>query len=437
MQNFQNVAPPHLGFGGLDADLTDEERDLQRRIRSFAVGVMSPTAARLDPMAAADVIGQDSPLWDYLARFDDLGINPAWLATLGPQRLKRILPLVFEELAYGDAGLAVAAFTSKMAGATAAATGDPELIERFSPLRGCWIAILADRGSDAIDHVGFELAKGARQPEGSLRAVVRGSEVILNGVSSDWISCAPIAECALIHCPADYGGGIARPDGGVSGIALLVPFDLPGIERGPPVEKIGQRTLPTGNVRFSDVRVPARYIIRGQEGFYASFAGTHTSGAMNVAAIATGVAKAAFDCALHYARSREQGGAKLIAHQHVRWRLWEMWRKLELCCASVRRGVAYNVSPEGPHLLASITAKTTATQTAFEVAMEAIQIFGANGLSRDHVVERLLRDITVCLIQGGENHSLGLQGGNWLLQSLSGDGMESSALDRPVGQANA
>lgn len=430
MQDFQNVAPPHLGFGGLDADLTDEERDLQRKIRAFALGVMRPTAAKLDPVAAADVIGEDSPLWEYLSRFDDLGINPAWLATLGPQRLKRMLPLVFEELAYGDAGLAVAAFTSKMPAAIAATTGDPELIERFSPLRGCWIAILADRGSDAIDHLGFELAKGARQAEGSLRAVVTGSEVILNGVSSDWISCAPIAECALVHCPADYGSGIAQPDGGVSGIALLVPFDLPGVERGPPVEKIGQRTLPTGHVRFNDVRVPARYIVRGQDGFYASFAGTHTSGAMNVAAIAGGVARAAFDCALQYARSREQGGAKLTAHQHVRWRLWEMWRKLEVCRASVRRGAAYNVSEQGPHFLASITAKTTATQTAFEVAMEAIQIFGANGLARDHVVERLLRDITVCLIQGGENHSLGLQGGNWLLHSLDANGNGNPEFER-------
>src|SRR5690348_8728522 len=107
MQRFQNVAAPQLGFGGPDAELAGEERDLQQRIRSFALGVMRPTAARLDPMTAADVIGQDSPLWEYLARFDDLGINPAWLATLGPQRLKRILPLVFEELAYGDAGLAV------------------------------------------------------------------------------------------------------------------------------------------------------------------------------------------------------------------------------------------------------------------------------------------------------------------------------------------
>jgi alkylation response protein AidB-like acyl-CoA dehydrogenase len=151
---------------------------------------------------------------------------------------------------------------------------------------------------------------------------------------------------------------------------------------------------------------------------------------MNVAAIATGVAKAAFDHALEYARSREQGGATLIAHQHVRWRLWEMWRKLEICRASVRRGAAYNFSEQGPHLLASITAKTTATQTAFEVAMEAIQIFGANGLSRDFAVERLLRDITVCLIQGGENHSLGLQGGNWLLQACGADGIVDPVMER-------
>jgi alkylation response protein AidB-like acyl-CoA dehydrogenase len=62
--------------------------------------------------------------------------------------------------------------------------------------------------------------------------------------------------------------------------------------------------------------------------------------------------------------------------------------------------------------------------------MEAIQIFGANGLSRDFAVERLLRDVTVCLIQGGENHSLGLQGGNWLLHAHGADGIADPVAER-------
>ncbi|TSD89853.1 acyl-CoA dehydrogenase [Mycobacterium sp. KBS0706] len=426
MRSAGSVAGPRLEFGGLDADVTDEERQLQRRLRTFALEVMRPVADRLDPMPAAEVTAPSSPLWRYLDDFERLGIGPSTLAALGPDRLRRTLPLLFEELAYGDAGLAVAAFTSKMPASTALATGNAELIERFGNLRGCWIAILADRGSDAIDHEGFELAAGSRQSEGSLQAVMGPTEVVLTGVSSDWISCAPIAECALIHCPADHGDGVGRPDGGVNGVALLVPFDLPGVERGPPVEKIGQRSLPTGHVRFDHVRVPRSYIVKGREDFYASMFATHTSGAMNVAAVATGIARAAFDRAFGYAREREQGGVPLVRHQLVRWRLWEMWRKLEICRAAVRRAAAYNFSAQGPHILSSIAAKTTATKTAHEIVLDAQQIFGAKGLARDAIVERLLRDLDVCLIQGGENHALGLQGANWLLQSYEvGAGLEA------------
>ncbi len=67
-----------------------------------------------------------------------------------------------------------------MPASTALATGNAELIERFGNLRGCWIAILADRGSDAIDHEGFELAAGSRQSEGSLQAVMGPAEIVLD-----------------------------------------------------------------------------------------------------------------------------------------------------------------------------------------------------------------------------------------------------------------
>ncbi len=77
----------------------------------------------------------------------------------------------------------------------------------------------------------------------------------------------------------------------------------------------------------------------------------------------------------------------LIRHQLVRWRLWEMWRKLEICRAAVRRAAAYDFSAQGPHILSSIAAKTTATQTAHEIVLDAQQIFGAKGLARDAVVE--------------------------------------------------
>ncbi len=422
MLSVKEVKNPYLEVSGLDGDLTGEEKEFQTRVRRFALEVMRPAAALLDKMTAQQVVDPDSPLWKYLHSFEELHIAPSVLVQLGPQRLKRILPIIFEELGYGDAGLAVVAVTSQMPAFAVKASGDPELIERFGHLRGCWIATQPDRGSDAIDYLGFELAAGSTQSAGNLLAKVSSGEIVLTGRSSEWIACAPIAECALVHCSADYGDGPVRPDGGVFGAMLIVPLDMPGISKGAPVEKIGQRPLPTGSITFDDVRLPTKYLLRGKEAYYASMFGAHTSAEMNVAAVTTGIAKAAFECALDYSRERRQGGAPLAHHQHVRWRLSEMWRKVEVSRAMVRRAAAFNFSAQGPHLLASITAKITATEAASQVTSEAVQIFGANGLGREYPVEKLLRDVQASLLEGGENDALGLQAANWLLRAYQPSG---------------
>ena len=417
MQSAMEVKNPSLAISGLDGDLTEEEVEIQTRLRNFAVATMRPVAASLDEMSAQEVIQPCSPLWKYLNDFDKLGIGPAELAEFGPERLKRLLPIVFEELAYGDSGLAVAAFISKTPASVARASGDPKLVDRFGGLRGCWVATQADRGSDCVDYEGFEVAAGSKQSEGSLRALVGSSEIVLTGHSSDWIACGPIAECGLVHCPADYGEGVIRPDGGVFGVGLLVPFDLPGVSVGSPNEKIGQRSLPTGSIRFDDVRVPNSCLVHGRDSYNASIDRFLLSGAMNIAAISTGIARAAFEAAVKYAQDRRQGGVPLTHHQLVRWRLYEMWRKVEISRAIVRRAAAYNFSPQGPHVLSAIAAKTTASQSAFDVVSSAMQIFGANGVSRRHPMEKLLRDVQEPLVEAGENHFLALQGANWLLRA--------------------
>jgi alkylation response protein AidB-like acyl-CoA dehydrogenase len=418
MFSAKDISNPVLAFSGLDADLTREETDFQVRVRDFALGVMRPLGAALDKMAAGAVSAPGSPLWTYLDEFARLGISRAALAPLGPERLKRIWPIIFEELGYGDWGLAVIPFITAFPELAVRATGDVDLIDRFAHRRGCWVATQPDRGSDAVDYEGFELAAGATQSSGGLHARVGNREIILTGHSSSWIACAPIADFALVHCPADYGDGWQRPDGGVFGAAILVPFDLPGVTQGPALEKIGQRSLPTGSIRFDEVSVPAKYLIWGKDDYYASVLGILASGAMDMAAIATGAGRAAFECGLGYARHRHQGGAPLIRHQLMRWRVFEMWRKLEAARATVRRVAAYNYAPRGPHILASITAKVTASRAAFEIVSEATEIFGANGRGQDGLVEKLFRDIQTGLPEAGDNHVLGLQAANWLLRAF-------------------
>ncbi|MFC2254533.1 acyl-CoA dehydrogenase family protein [Labrys portucalensis] len=416
----KEVKNPFLEATGLDGDLDEVEKAIQLKVQRFAIEVMRPIAAKLDVMTPDQVIQDSSPIWEYFARFEALGVTRSVLTELGADRLKRIVPIVFEEFGYGDAGLAVAAFITKMPAAAARASGNPGLIEKFAGLRGCWVATQADRGSDTIDYEGFELAAGSRQAEGSLRVEVGSDGIVLNGRSSDWIACAPIAECALVHCPADYGEGTWRPNGSVFGAAVFVPLNQPGISRSPANSKLGQRTLPTGSIAFDNVRVPLDYLVAGRDEYHASFFSLLTYGAMDIGSIATGMARAAFDYALDYARKRSQGGVPLVEHQLTRWRLFEMWRKLEIARATVRRAAEYNFSKNGPHLLASAVAKVSATQAANEVISEAVQLFGANGLATQRPIEKLLRDVQVSLMEGGQNHVLAMQGANYLLRAYYG-----------------
>lgn len=435
MLKVDRIAPPRLGLSGLDADLSADDLALQKRVNAFAVEVMRPAAAELDRLPAHETIQAHSPLWRYLEEYDRLGIGPDALSAMGPERLRTALPVMFEELGYGDSGLAVAAFVSKMPAFAARATGDPDVVRRFGGLMGCWIATQAERGSDAVDFERFERAPGARPNIGGLVAEVGGNEVVLNGESSQWIACAPIAECALVHCPADAGRGFVGEDGRVNGVAVLVPFDAPGVSVGPPVDKVGQRALPTGRVAFDNVRIPRKYVLKQGDSFHCSFFASHTFGAMDVAAVATGVARAAFDHALDYAHAREQGGCRLVGHQLVRYRIFEMWRKIECARAMARRAAAFNFSAAGPHLLASVAAKVTASGLATEVVIEALQLFGANGLARDYPVEKLLRDVRASGFEGGENALVSLLGGNWLLRAYRRENGDARADVAPAAAA--
>lgn len=414
MINIQNVDIPQLAISGLDGDLTPEEQKIQETLRDFAINVMRPTGAQLDKLTADEAIAPGSPLWGYLEQFEGLGLGPADLASLPQEQLKRTFSIVFEELGYGDCGLAVAAFVTKMAGSVALATGDAELIERFANLRGCWIATQPDRGSDVVDIEGLERVAGSSHGKANLSAKVVGDEVIVTGQSSAWVSCAPIAECALLYCAADYGDGYVGKDGCINGAVMLLPFDLPGVSKGKPLEKLGQRALPQGEVFFDEVRIPLKYMVARSDGYGASMFSALTLGNMDMASIFTGVARAAFEHALDYAHVRKQGGGFLIEHQLVRWRLFEMWRRVEMARAISRRATAYNFSSPTPHLLASCTAKIGATQIAFDVASDALQMFGGNGLTKEYPLEKLLRDARASLVEDGENHVLALQGANWL-----------------------
>lgn len=134
-----------------------------------------------------------------------------------------------------------------------------------------------------------------------------------------------------------------------------------------------------------------------------------------MAAVFTGVARAAYEEAMGYTQQRVQGGKTLADHQLVRKRLFDMFTKVEAARALSRATMVYNHASQAPSLENAIAAKIFCTEAAFQVTSDAVQLFGANGLSKDYPVEKLFRDARVSMIEVGSNDVLALTGANHLI----------------------
>ncbi|WP_101760114.1 acyl-CoA dehydrogenase family protein [Oceanicoccus sp. KOV_DT_Chl] len=415
MFSFDEMPMPSLGLGGLEADLTEEERAIQDVAHRFAKDVMRPIGQQLDAMTAAQVIAPDSPLWSYFQQLKDSGIlDLETMMAMDYEQKARIIPLIFEELGWGDSGLAVCALATSFPAFAAMASGDEQLIAQFGSRLGCWIATQPDRGSDLVDVECEEIYPGSRQSKPNLQAKIQGDEVIVNGQSSAWVTGAPLAETALAYIPCDYGEGIYNAEGGLHQIAILIDLNDPDVSKGKPLDKLGQRPLPQGEVFFDEVKVPIKNVLAQGDKAVGSFHGAITFGNMEMGFTFTGVARAAFEHALAYVHERKQGGTEIINHQSVRLRLFDLWRKVEAARAMAHRVASYNYSSHGPHLLASVTSKTFVTRAAYEVASEALLLFGGNGLTKEYPIEKIVRDAQAALIEDGENNILSLKGADWL-----------------------
>lgn len=290
----------------------------------------------------------------------------------------------------------------------AQASQNPDLMDAFPPGSiGCWAITEPDHGSDELDWSEDEERPTLRRP--NCVAERCGDDYVIRGQKAAWVSNGTIASSAALYTAVDEGDG--HHGCGV----ILVDLASAGVTRGKPLEKLGQRALPQGELFFDDVRVPAGNLVVPQAMYPTMLELTLCTANGFMGAAFAGVARAAFEHAVEYSKIRIQGGVPIFAHQSVRAKLFEMFRKVEAARALSRRVVLYNTiqSPMFggtgmPAVEFAIASKVTSTQTAFEVASEAIQIFGGNGLSREYPVEKLMRDARASMIEDGVNEVLGL-----------------------------
>jgi acyl-CoA dehydrogenase len=394
----------------LDVEVTATENAVRDTAHRFAADVLRPIGRALDRLSPEEVIAEQSMLWDAFRRYAELGLDVLGEQSgeLSPHEQARIRYITSEELGWGDAGLAIAFGVRGFPLMIARSSGNQELVDIVKHnLTGCWAITEPDHGSDMLDFAGRIKAPQHEHGRPNILARRKGNDFIISGQKSSWVSCGTIAQAAALFCAVDMGGDVLQK------AVFVVPLDLDGVSRGKPLDKIGQRALNQGEIFFDDVRIPRTYMAVPPEAYDQTAELVLTSANSGMGSLFCGLARAALELAIDYAKERKQGGVPIIAHQSVRGRLFEMFRKVEAAKA-LNRSVVCSNAVNGPRLEYAIASKVTSTQTAFEVASEAMQIFGGNGTSREYLIEKIFRDARASMIEDGCNYVLGLLAGSRL-----------------------
>ncbi len=373
--------------------LNDDQKQLQSWVHEFADTVIRPAGAEWDEREETPW-----PIIQEAAKIGLYGFDFMAQAMMGdPTGLT--LPVVMEELFWGDAGIALSIFGSGLAAAGIAGTGTPEQVFEWVPQcygdaddvkLGAYCVSEPDAGSDV---------SGLRT-----RAVYDEAkdEWVLNGTKA-WITNGGIANIHVVVAsvdPALKGRGQA---------SFIVPPNTPGLSQGQKYKKHGIRASHTAEVVLDDVRVPGSCLLGGKEKLDAKLAkaregmksgekqpamSTFESTRPAVAAMAVGIARAAYEYALDYAKERQAFGKPIIMNQAIAFMLADMATEIDASRLLVWRA-AWLATNGGYTNAEGSMCKLKAGRTATWVTERAIQILGGYGYVREYPVERFHRDAKI------------------------------------------
>ncbi len=362
--------------------LTAEQELIRDSMRDFA-------RERLAPFAAA---------WDREHRFPrealrELGQLGAMGVTVpeewGGAGLDTMsLVLMLEEIAAGDGATStiVSVQNSLACGITLRFGSDEHRQTWLRPLArgealGCFCLTEPHTGSDAAAI--------------STRAERDGDAWVLHGVKQ-FITTGKHADVAIVIAVTDKAAGKR----GIS--AFLVPTATPGYVVARIEDKMGQHASDTAQIVFDGCRVPGSALLGEAGDGYRIALSNLEAGRIGIAAQSVGMARAAFEAAVDYARQRRSFGVPLVEHQAVSFRLADMATRLDAARLLVWRAAALKDAGR-PCLTEASMAKMFASEVAESVCSDAIQIHGGYGYVSDFPVERIYRDVRVCQIYEGAN----------------------------------
>ncbi|MBI5290136.1 MAG: acyl-CoA dehydrogenase family protein [Chloroflexi bacterium] len=379
-------------------DLDDEQLQLQKWVHEFARDVVRPAAHEWDER-------EETP-WPILQEAAKVGMyGVQFMGHLQSDPAGLRLSIAIEELFWGDAGIGMALFGSALAMAAIAGNGTPQQIGEWAPQcygtpekvqLGAFCVSEPDAGSNV----------GAMKTRAVYDAVK--DEWVLNGQKT-WISNGGIADVHVVVASVD-------PTLGTRGQAsFVVPPGTPGLRQGVKFKKHGIRASHTAEVYLDDVRVPGSCLLGGKEKLDAKLArarqggrtgkqaarGTFEATRPAVGAMAVGIARAAYEWALDYAKERKQFGRPIIENQGISFMLANMRTEIDASRLLVWRAAWMARAGKKFEGGEGSQAKLKAGETAVWVTDRAIQIGGGIGYVREAPVERWHRDAKIMTIFEG------------------------------------
>ncbi|HLX49949.1 MAG TPA: acyl-CoA dehydrogenase family protein [Streptosporangiaceae bacterium] len=392
------MSPEDGKTAAFSLDLSDDLREMRDWVHEFAADVIRPAGAEWDER-------EETP-WPVLEEAAKIGLYSLdffaaqWLEPSGLG-----IPVAFEELFWGDAGIGLSLVGSGLAAVSVASTGTQEQIGEWLPLMfggpgdvklGAFCSSEPDAGSDV----------------GAIRTRAVYDEATdqwtLNGTKT-WATNGGIADVHVVVASVD-------PELKTRGQAsFIVPPGTAGLSQGQKFSKHGIRASHTAEVVLDDVKVPGRCLVGGKEKLDARLARVREGGksgeqaAMrtfeasrpSVAAMAVGVARAAVEYASEYSQNRIQFGRPIGQNQGVAFQLADMQASVDAArLLTWRAAWMARTGRKFSHAEGSMS-KLVAGETAVRVTEQAIQILGGNGYTREYPVERWHRDAKIFTIFEG------------------------------------
>jgi alkylation response protein AidB-like acyl-CoA dehydrogenase len=224
-------------------------------------------------------------------------------------------------------------------------------------------------------------------------AVLEGKAWVINGTKC-FITNATHAGMVVVTA-------VTEPGQGTRGISsFIIPGSTPGFSVSAPYEKLGLKASDTAEIVMDNVRIPADHMLGKRGEGFKQFLQVLDGGRISIGAMAVGIAQAALEAALAYAKERRQFGQPISKFQAIQFKLADMATRIELARLAVYRA-AWLKDMGLPFTRESAMAKLFAAETAVAAALEAIQIFGGYGYTREYPVERYLRDAKLMEIGEG------------------------------------